>query len=188
MSWKAQHILLYLYYCFRELVPHSVRKMFSVCSVCFLLLVYRTPSVWLCLQDEKAEGFISLPEFRIDRAIECRRKLWVSMALKLIIMHAGSRHILRKPLMSSFPWLQCLQSLSSQNQELLLCHRLSGRDEQVRLSLHYCLWTMVERLGTPRVLQWIFNRVNQVYTRQQPTQHSAWIRHESVLMNAEWCV
>ncbi|KAF3838046.1 hypothetical protein F7725_009814 [Dissostichus mawsoni] len=25
--------------------------------------------------DEKAEGFISLPEFRIDRAIECRRKL-----------------------------------------------------------------------------------------------------------------
>lgn len=24
--------------------------------------------------DEKAEGFISLPEFRIDRAIECRRK------------------------------------------------------------------------------------------------------------------
>uniref|UniRef100_A0A3Q0S744 Si:ch211-26b3.4 n=1 Tax=Amphilophus citrinellus TaxID=61819 RepID=A0A3Q0S744_AMPCI len=25
-------------------------------------------------QDEKAEGFISLPEFRIDRAIECRRK------------------------------------------------------------------------------------------------------------------
>ncbi|KAM7389454.1 hypothetical protein PAMP_023434 [Pampus punctatissimus] len=28
--------------------------------------------------DEKAEGFISLPEFRIDRAIECRRKLWMN--------------------------------------------------------------------------------------------------------------
>ncbi|CAJ0965495.1 unnamed protein product [Ranitomeya imitator] len=26
--------------------------------------------------DEKAEGFISLPEFRIDRAIECRKKQW----------------------------------------------------------------------------------------------------------------
>lgn len=35
---------------------------------------------WLsvCLsQDEKAEGFVSLPEFKIDRATECRRKLWV---------------------------------------------------------------------------------------------------------------
>lgn len=30
-----------------------------------------------CVQDEKAEGFICLPEFRIDRAIECRRKQWV---------------------------------------------------------------------------------------------------------------
>lgn len=30
------------------------------------------------VQDEKAEGFISLPEFRIDRAIECRRKQWVN--------------------------------------------------------------------------------------------------------------
>ncbi|KAG8144461.1 hypothetical protein E2320_012973 [Naja naja] len=29
-------------------------------------------------QDEKAEGFISLPEFRIDRAIECRRKQWMN--------------------------------------------------------------------------------------------------------------
>lgn len=33
--------------------------------------------VYLFAQDEKAEGFISLPEFRIDRAIECRRKQWV---------------------------------------------------------------------------------------------------------------
>lgn len=30
--------------------------------------------LYLFAQDEKAEGFISLPEFRIDRAIECRRK------------------------------------------------------------------------------------------------------------------
>jgi len=28
----------------------------------------------LSLQDEKAEGFISLPEFKIDRASECRKK------------------------------------------------------------------------------------------------------------------
>jgi len=28
----------------------------------------------LPLQDEKAEGFISLPEFKIDRASECRKK------------------------------------------------------------------------------------------------------------------
>lgn len=75
-----------------------------------------------------------------------------SMPLKLIIMHVGSWHTPQKPLMSSTSWLQCLQSLSSQNQELLLCHRLSWRDEQVRLSLHYCLWTTVERLGTSRVL------------------------------------
>ena len=26
-------------------------------------------------QDEKAEGFVSLPEFKIDRATECRKKL-----------------------------------------------------------------------------------------------------------------
>lgn len=35
---------------------------------------------YLCFsssQDEKAEGFVSLPEFKIDRATECRRKLWV---------------------------------------------------------------------------------------------------------------
>lgn len=31
----------------------------------------------LLWQDEKAEGFVSLPEFKIDRATECRRKLWV---------------------------------------------------------------------------------------------------------------
>lgn len=30
--------------------------------------------LYLFAQDEKAEGFICLPEFRIDRAIECRRK------------------------------------------------------------------------------------------------------------------
>lgn len=26
------------------------------------------------VQDEKAEGFVSLPEFKIDRASECRKK------------------------------------------------------------------------------------------------------------------
>ena len=31
--------------------------------------------LFLFLQDEKAEGFVSLPEFKIDRASECRRKL-----------------------------------------------------------------------------------------------------------------
>lgn len=29
------------------------------------------------LQDEKAEGFVSLPEFKIDQANECRKKLYV---------------------------------------------------------------------------------------------------------------
>ncbi|KAG7251920.1 hypothetical protein CRUP_015369, partial [Coryphaenoides rupestris] len=29
-------------------------------------------------EDEKAEGFVSLPEFKIDRATECRKKLWLS--------------------------------------------------------------------------------------------------------------
>lgn len=28
----------------------------------------------LSVQDEKAEGFVSLPEFKIDRASECRKK------------------------------------------------------------------------------------------------------------------
>lgn len=28
----------------------------------------------LPVQDEKAEGFVSLPEFKIDRASECRKK------------------------------------------------------------------------------------------------------------------
>lgn len=28
----------------------------------------------LFAQDEKAEGFVSLPEFKIDRASECRKK------------------------------------------------------------------------------------------------------------------
>lgn len=30
--------------------------------------------IFLSSQDEKAEGFVSLPEFKIDRATECRRK------------------------------------------------------------------------------------------------------------------
>jgi len=39
------------------------------------VLCFSSPSLLLLFwQDEKAEGFISLPEFRIDRAIECRRK------------------------------------------------------------------------------------------------------------------
>lgn len=60
------------------------------------------PSIWLCRQDEKAEGFISLPEFRIDRAIECRRKLWVSLrslpklATEHICSHPRSSGILQK--------------------------------------------------------------------------------------------
>lgn len=30
--------------------------------------------ICLSVQDEKAEGFVSLPEFKIDRASECRKK------------------------------------------------------------------------------------------------------------------
>lgn len=40
----------------------------------WLCSLFLSPHFFFTPQDEKAEGFISLPEFRIDRAIECRRK------------------------------------------------------------------------------------------------------------------
>uniref|UniRef100_A0A8C8B4H4 Connector enhancer of kinase suppressor of Ras 2 n=1 Tax=Otus sunia TaxID=257818 RepID=A0A8C8B4H4_9STRI len=45
----------------------------SVLSSCSILKVLNS-QLKLSLQDEKAEGFISLPEFKIDRASECRKK------------------------------------------------------------------------------------------------------------------
>lgn len=43
---------------------------FGLLSVFFLNISFSS----LFVQDEKAEGFVSLPEFKIDRASECRKK------------------------------------------------------------------------------------------------------------------
>lgn len=41
-------------------------------AVCLFFLNISFSSLFV--QDEKAEGFVSLPEFKIDRASECRKK------------------------------------------------------------------------------------------------------------------
>lgn len=40
----------------------------------YLLIYFFTFLLYRIVQDEKAEGFVSLPEFKIDRASECRKK------------------------------------------------------------------------------------------------------------------
>lgn len=52
------------------------------------------------------------------------------------------------------------------------------------------MWTIVRCWGRHVSFHEYFNWVNQVYTRQQPTQHHAWIRHEPgpLLLNVELCV
>lgn len=144
VSWKGKNIPLDLYDCFSELVPHCQKGCFHVPNT-FCLTVPAGWEGWRLHQPPRVQN---RPSYRVPAEIVSV----APMPLKWIITHVGSRRTPRKPLMSSSPWLQCLQSVSSQNQELLLCHRLSWRDEQVRLSLHYSLWTMAERLGTSRVL------------------------------------
>lgn len=47
----------------------SLHRYLVTCLVLILTLFFPLP-----VQDEKAEGFVSLPEFKIDRASECRKK------------------------------------------------------------------------------------------------------------------
>uniref|UniRef100_A0A8C3KVI1 Connector enhancer of kinase suppressor of ras 2 n=1 Tax=Calidris pygmaea TaxID=425635 RepID=A0A8C3KVI1_9CHAR len=65
--------------------------------------------------DEKAEGFISLPEFRIDRAIECRRK------------HAFKAC---HPKIKSFYFAtDCLEEMNSETRNVLLADYWSESDQ-----------------------------------------------------------
>lgn len=169
----------------------------------FVLSVDHVPPLSICLrlQDEKAEGFISLPEFRIDRAIECRRKLWVSLTCRwnypsstFVLTHTTWTHktlprVHKNTNRSSPFWLTAVpskpvipKSRASSSPQIVL-RKWTGEQLCASVTLRVCVCvlirTTVRGWGRHVSFHEYFNWVNQVWTRQQPI-------NTTLCMNKAW--
>lgn len=163
----------------------NIIYIFTFCSPCWwcATTTLHLPAGWEGWGLHQPPRVQNRPSHRVQTEIVSAPR----MSPKLVIKHICSHphNVYHKTLISPLlpAWLQCLQSLSPQNQELLLRHRLSWGNEQVSeregLSAWALMWTIVKMLETSRVHWWIFQRSKESLHKATPHTTLTLTRHDS---------